>query len=226
MLASWLTLIGATFAALLPIANPFSTAPVFLAVTSNMMPDERMDQARRACIYTFFTLAVTLGAGALILAFFGISLQALRIAGGLIVANIGFGMLNPKPKTEDPQEKHASSMAKHDVAFTPIAMPMLSGPGSIAVTVGMATEADTPLENLAIVVGIALVCLVSWIVLRSSTRVVEYLGATGVDVLSRIMGLLLVCIGIQFIFRGLEEFIASPEFMGAMLNAIRAASGS
>ncbi len=226
MFATLLTVIGATFAALLPIANPFSTAPVFLAITSNMMPEERLDQARRACIYTFAILVVTLGAGAVILAFFGISLPALRVSGGMIVANIGFGMLNPTPETEDPQDKYASSMIKHDVAFTPLAMPMLSGPGAIAVTIGMATEAETPLENLAIVVGIALVCVVSLIVLRSSTRVVEYMGATGVDVLNRIMGLLLVGIGVQFIFRGLGEVVTSPAFMRAVLDAIKAASGS
>jgi len=226
MLQDWITLIGATFAALLPIANPFSTAPVFVAITRNLDSHDRLKQARMACIYMFAVLAVTLLAGALILAFFGISLAALRLAGGLIVARIGFGMLNPEPEVELPADQRRVFVQRTDVAFTPLAMPLLSGPGSIAVTIGMATEVARPLENIAILAGIALVTLACWLVLRSSTRVVDRLGETGVNVLTRIMGLLLVCIGIQFVFRGLQEVVTDPAFMGAVVEAIRAAGGS
>jgi multiple antibiotic resistance protein len=225
MLQDWITLIGATFAALFPIANPFSTAPVFVAITRNLNTTERLGQARMACVYMFAVLAVTLLAGALILAFFGISLAALRLAGGLIVARIGFGMLNPAPEEELPSDQRRVFVQRTDVAFTPLAMPLLSGPGSIAVTIGMATEVARPLENIAILVGIALVTLACWLVLRSSTRVVDKLGETGVSVLTRIMGLLLVCIGIQFVFRGLQEVVTDPSFMGAVVEAIRAAGG-
>lgn len=226
MLASWLTLIGATFAALLPIANPFSTAPVFVAITRNMMPAERLAQARRACLYMFAVLVVTLLAGALIMAFFGISLPALRVAGGLIIARIGFGMLNPQPQPELPEENQQEFLEKTDVAFTPLAMPLLSGPGSIAVTIGMATEVDRPGENVAIILGIALVSFASWLVLRSSARVMDRLGATGVSVLTRIMGLILVCIGIQFIFRGIAEAVSSDAIMGPIVEAVLRAGGS
>ena len=226
MITSWLTLISATFAALLPIANPFSTAPVFVALTKGMMPADKLQQARQACIYMFAVLVVTLLAGALILTFFGISLPALRLAGGLIVARIGFGMLNPEPEKDLPKAQQESLVDKRDLAFTPLAMPMLSGPGSIAVTIGMATEVDTPMENLPIIIGIALVSLVSWLVLRSSVRVVDWLGETGVNVLTRIMGLLLVCIGIQFVFRGLAEALSSDKFMRPIIEAILRANGA
>lgn len=226
MLQDWITLIGATFAALFPIANPFSTAPVFVAITRNLNTPERLRQARMACIYMFAVLTVTLLAGALILAFFGISLAALRLAGGLIVARIGFGMLNPEPEEELPPDQRRVFVQRTDVAFTPLAMPLLSGPGSIAVTIGMATEAaERPLENIAILVGIALVTVTCWLVLRSSTRIVDKLGETGVNVMTRIMGLLLVCIGIQFIFRSLQEVLTNPDFMGPVVDAIRAAAG-
>lgn len=224
MIQDWLTLVAATFAALLPIANPFSTAPVFVAVTRKMTAERRRQQARLACVYAFAVLTVTLLAGALILNFFGLSIHALRVAGGLIVARIGFGMLNPKPQDELDEGTQAEAMAMEDVAFTPVAMPMLSGPGSIAVTLGMATEVGHPLENAAIIAGIALVALVSWLVLRSSVRVVAFLGVTGVNVLTRIMGLLLVGIGIQFIFVGILESLTSDRVIGAIVDAVRRAS--
>ena len=123
MIAVVLTLAAATFAALLPIANPFSTAPVFATVTRRMTPERRLQQARMACIYTFSVLTVALLAGALILTFFGISIHALRFAGGLIVARIGFGMLNPHPEEKIGGEARAEAMEMQDVAFTPIAMP-------------------------------------------------------------------------------------------------------
>jgi len=224
VIESWLTLVAATFAALLPIANPFSTAPVFVAVTRSMTPERRMQQARQACIYAFVVLTTTLLAGALILNFFGLSIHALRIAGGLIVARIGFGMLNPKPDDELDPETRREAMQMQDVAFTPVAMPMLSGPGSIAVTLGMATEVGHPFENTAIITGIALVAFVSWLVLRSSVRVVAFLGVTGVNVLTRIMGLLLVGIGIQFVFVGTIEPLTSDRVIGAIVEAVRRAS--
>ena len=220
-----LTLAAATFAALLPIANPFSTAPVFATVTRRMTPERRLQQARMACIYTFSVLTVALLAGALILTFFGISIHALRFAGGLIVARIGFGMLNPHPEEKIDDETRAEAMRMHDVAFTPIAMPMLSGPGSIAVTIGMATEVEQPIEYAAIIAGIGLVVLTAWLVLRSSARVVAYLGVTGVTVLTRIMGLLLVGIGIQFLFTGIIEPLTSDRIIQTIVDAVERASG-
>jgi len=225
-MSEWLTLVGATFAALLPIVNPFSTAPVFLAVTSRMTPKRQRQQALMACIYAFSVLTVTLLAGALILAFFGLSIHALRVAGGLIVARIGFGMLNPHPEEKLDTNMRQEAMDKVDVAFTPLAMPMLSGPGSIAVTIGMTTEAERPIEYLAITLGIALVGFVAWLVLRSSMRVVDFLGTTGVTALTRVMGLLLVGVGVQFVFRGVIEPLVSDEVIGAIVEAVRRASAN
>ena len=219
-----LTLTAATFAALLPIANPFSTAPIFATITRRMTPGRQREQARMACVYTFAVLTVALLAGALILTFFGISIYALRVAGGLIVARIGFGMLNPHPEERIDDEAHAEAMEMQDVAFTPIAMPMLSGPGSIAITIGMATEVDRPIENVAIIAGIALVAFTAWLVLRSSVQVVAYMGVTGVMVLTRIMGLMLVGIGVQFVFTGVFEAVASDAVIQTLVDAVARAS--
>lgn len=221
MIGSWITIAVVTFIGILPIANPFSTAVVFLTITERFSEERRRQQALLACIYMAGVLITFLLLGSLIMNFFGISIPGLRIAGGLIVARIGFGMLNPTPENEMPEESREEAVRMDDVAFTPLAMPMLSGPGSIAVTIGMATEADGVGENLAIVVGIGLVALVSWLVLRASARVVRALGATGMNAMGRIMGFLLICIGVQFIVDGTHDILSSPEFWGPILGAIR-----
>ena len=222
MLLDFLALVTGTFVALLPIANPFSTAPVFAAITRDMSPARREQQARLACTYMAAVLLVALLAGALILTFFGISIHALRVAGGLIIARIGFGMLNPSPTPELTEESRQEAMDRVDIAFTPIAMPLLSGPGSIAVTIGMATSAARPLEFVAIAIGIAAVSLASWLVLHFANRVAGFLGVTGMTALTRVMGLLLVGIGVQFVFTGTISAFTSE----AVVSAIQAALGA
>jgi multiple antibiotic resistance protein len=219
MFDDWLTLIGVTFGALLPIANPFSTAPVFVAITQQMSHAHRWQQARMAAIYMAVVLLVSLLAGALILEFFGISLPALRIAGGLVIARIGFSMLNPEPEEKLPEEDQKEALDKRDIAFTPIAMPMLSGPGSIAVTISMATSVERQIDYVAVGIGILIVAFLSWLVLRSSTQIVDFLGSTGVNVLTRLMGLILVCIGIQFIATGIFELVTDPTIVKAIYEA-------
>ena len=219
MFVDWLTLSGVTFGALLPIANPLSTAPVFVAISRRMSDARRKQQARMAGIYMAVVLLVSLLAGALILEFFGISLPALRIAGGLVIARIGFSMLNPEADEKLPEKDQKAALDMREIAFTPIAMPMLSGPGSIAVTISMATEVDRPPEYVAVGAGILIVAFFSWLVLRSSTRIIGFLGSTGVNVLTRLMGLILVCIGIQFITTGVFELITDLESVQAIWEA-------
>ncbi|HNP64141.1 MAG TPA: MarC family NAAT transporter [Woeseiaceae bacterium] len=222
MISSWIAIAVVTFIGIFPIANPFSTAVVFLTITERFSEEQRRQQALLACVYMAVILITFLLLGTLIMNFFGISVPGLRIAGGLIVARIGFGMLHSKAENEMPEESRKEAVQMTDVAFTPLAMPMLSGPGSIAVTIGMATDADGVGENLAIVVGIGLVALVSWLVLRASARVVSVMGVTGMNALGRIMGFLLVCIGIQFIVDGTHDILSSAAFWGPVLDAIRA----
>lgn len=221
MIGSWLAITAVTFVGILPIANPFSTSVVFLTITEGFSEDRRRQQARLACFYMAGILIVFLLLGTLIMTFFGISLPGLRIAGGLIVARIGFGMLNSTPDDNISAQSREEAVLKDDIAFTPLAMPMLSGPGSIAVTIGMATEANGVGENVAIVVGIGLVAFVSWLVLRASERVVRVLGATGMNAMGRIMGFLLICVGIQFIVDGAHQVFSSPDFWGPILEAVR-----
>ena len=211
----------ATFIALLPIANPFSTAVVFLAITPHLSEERKRSQAFMASVYMSAILLVFLFTGAYIMSFFGISLPGVRIAGGLIVSRIGFAMLNPQEDEKSlQQEEKDEAMTMGDLAFTPLAMPMLSGPGAIAVTISFATDADSGPEFLAISIGIVMVAVVSWLVLRASRQVVRFLGPTGINAMSRIMGFLLVCVGIQFFVLGLKGFIVNPEFLVPLLELL------
>jgi len=220
---SWLTIVVGTVGALLPIANPLSTAPVFTALTHSFSAAERARQARQAAFYMATVLLVCLSAGALILTFFGITLPVLRMAGGFIVARVGFGMLGAKPGASGAADAHECAVAQPDVSFTPIALPLLSGPGSMAVTIGMATNVHHAGEYLAVAAGIVVVALLAWVVLRSSGEVDRLLGPTGMDAMGRVMGFLLVCIGFQFAATGVLEGITNERVMQSIVSAYEAA---
>ncbi|HUQ53607.1 MAG TPA: MarC family NAAT transporter [Gammaproteobacteria bacterium] len=199
-----------TVGALLPIVNPLSAVGLVVGITQELTEAERRQQIARACIYMFGILTAFLVAGGVIMSFFGISIPGLRIAGGLIVGYIGFRMLFPDTSGISRQERDEAAH-KPDVSFTPLAMPMLSGPGSIGVVVGIASTAqdgDHVVLNYALVaMGIAVTALISYVVLRAATRLNQVLGATGMNAIARLMGFLLVCIGVQFVINGIGDVV-------------------
>jgi multiple antibiotic resistance protein len=202
------TLILSTVGALLPIVNPFSAVGLVVSITAGLSETERAEQVRRACIYMFFILVTFLVAGGLIMTFFGISIPGLRIAGGMIVSYLGFRMLFPETPAISRQEQ-AEAMHKPDVSFTPLAMPSLSGPGSIAVVLGVSStiqERGHLVFGYAFVaIGIAVTAVISYVVLKAATRLDRLLGATGMNAMARLMGFLLICIGVQFIINGVTD---------------------
>jgi multiple antibiotic resistance protein len=207
------TILG-TISALLPIANPLTTVAILPAIAGHLSPVERARQVRRACFYMAGILVVFLLAGALLMDFFSISIPGLRIAGGLIVCRFGFNMLFPP--TEHPHEKKIN--AKRDISFSPLAMPTMSGPGSIAVVISMSTGVHSQtalpiwLGYLSVVVGIVIVAFIAWLVLRASERLTILLGDEGIEAVSRIMGFLLICIGVQFVINGTSNLLHDPLF--------------
>ena len=204
--------IVSTVGALLPIVNPLSTVGVVVSITQGLTETERRAQIGRACIYMFFILTAFLVAGGVIMSFFGISIPGLRIAGGLIVSYIGFRMLFPDTTGISVREQ-AEAAHKPDVSFTPLAMPMLSGPGSIGVVIGIASTAQDGehviLNHALVAIGIAVTAVISYAVLRAAMRLNTLLGATGMNAIARLMGFLLVCIGVQFVINGIVETIGS-----------------
>ena len=196
------------FFGLLPVANPFSTAPVFLSLTSDMSAADRAKVARLTAMYMTIILLVFLFVGVLILDFFGITVEGLRAAGGLIILVMGMRMLFPAPKQQVEVDTETSDFS---IAFTPLAMPISSGPGSIAVVIGMAADiartggpvSDHIGQYVFIICGILLVVFVTWLVLSGASKVVRFLGASGIDAMTRIMGFFLVAIGVEFILRSI-----------------------
>ena len=190
--------------------NPFSTAPLFVSLTANFEPRKRRRQAFKACAYAFAILVAFLLVGRTIVDFFGISIPGIRAAGGLIIVAIGFRMLFPA--AEAASDSEAPAAPDHDVAFSPLAMPSLAGPGSIAVVMSAAAQIrgerpdDWVLIYVAVIAGMAATLVFSYLVLRLADALVKFMGREGIEAMTRIFGFLLVCIGMQFLLTGIADF--------------------
>lgn len=205
-------LIFATIASLLPIVNPFSTAPMFLSLTESYSEIERNKQARQGVLYMVAILLVFLVAGTFIMNFFGLSLPGMRIAGGILVSGVGMGMLKPKDNFEQTEEETKEAEAKQDISFTPLAMPSLSGPGAISVVIGMSSIAHGHwLDYVYIALGILVVAAIVYITLRSSTKLVRFLGVNGLHAMTKIMGFIILCVGVQFIVTGVMGVLTGDQ---------------
>jgi multiple antibiotic resistance protein len=217
-----------TIIGVLPIINPFAGAVTFIAITEGDTRARRLGQARMACVYVTLILAGALLCGSFVMNFFGISIPGLRIAGGIIVAGVGMKMLAPKhssPRRDDTD--HQAALAKNDVSFSPMAMPILSGPGSIAVTIGFASLATTWVDYGVIILGIVVSALACYLVLRVTLRMNGLLGPNGLSALTQMMGFIIMCMGVQFIVNGVLALLSEPDFAAAMHAAFGAgASGA
>jgi multiple antibiotic resistance protein len=215
----WELILG-TVVALLPLINPLASAPTFLAITEGDTRERRLQQLRMACIYMVVLLGSFLIGGTFIMGFFGISIPGLRIAGGLLVAGIGFGMLMGSPSDMGNSRAEQEARAKRDVSFSPLAMPMLSGPGSIAVTIGFTSLATQWVDYIAIMLGIITVAVITYVTLRLSERVVRVIGVNGMNALSKVMGFLILCIGIQFVVNGILGIATEPALIRGIRDAV------
>lgn len=217
----WELILG-TAIGLLPIINPLVSVPVFLAITEGDSEAQRRAQARRGCLYMIGILVSFLICGTFIMNFFGLSIPGLRIAGGILVCGIALTMFAPPKDDDDERRRREEARAKRDISFTPLAMPMLSGPGSIAVTISFTSLARHWLDYVAIILGILIVAVISFYTLTLSRRLVNVIGANGMSALSKIMGFLLLCMGIQFVVTGSVGVLTAPEVINAFREALRA----
>ncbi|HEY0946504.1 MAG TPA: MarC family NAAT transporter [Opitutaceae bacterium] len=218
----WELILG-TVIALLPIINPLASTPVFLVITEGDSDERRREQAKWGCIYMVAILVAFLIGGTFIMNFFGLSIPGLRIAGGLLVSRIGLNMLLTSPGSDaDEQKRHEEARAKRNIAFTPLAMPMLSGPGSIAVTVGFTSLSTAWLDYVAIILGIVVVAVISFVTLSLSSRIVRLIGVNGMNALTKIMGFLILCIGIQFVVNGVVGVASDPAVLRGIREAMTA----
>jgi multiple antibiotic resistance protein len=195
------------FIAILPVVNPFSAPPIFISITEGLDPDERRWQARKASLYAFIILLVSLMAGTFILKFFSISLPAVQIAGGLLIARTGFQMLGPQREHHQTPLEEQEAREKEDVSFVPLAMPLLSGPGAMAVMINLASRVAHWTEWFIISIASAAVCVITYFVLVESVRLVRVLGVNGMNALSKLMGFLLLSMAVQFVINGVSTTV-------------------
>jgi multiple antibiotic resistance protein len=194
----------ATFLALFPIVNPFGGIPLFFSLTADFTYAERCRTARNTALYVIGILVVFMLFGRFVLNFFGISLPVLQIAGGLIVANTAWGMVTGSSRTTNEEDREA--LTKEDISLTPMAMPMLSGPGSIGVVMGLAAHADSMLAYIGMILGIIAIGLTVYLFLRLGGPLVKRLGPGTMGGISRIFGFLILAIAVQLVWDGVAEF--------------------
>jgi multiple antibiotic resistance protein len=210
------TFLGAflfAFPTLFSIVNPIGGALIFKEVTSDRTPAERRVLAQKVGVYSAIILLVSLWLGGYILGFFGISLGALRVAGGLVVTVSAWGLLMEPKRHEDERAEHVApaQAANDDIAFFPLTMPLTTGPGTMAVAIALASQRPTgggvgtlDFFGGASLAAISIAAMV-WLSYSWSDRVVAMLGDQGARILSRLVAFLLLCVGVQIISTGVES---------------------
>jgi multiple antibiotic resistance protein len=198
------------------LVDPFAVIPMFLAITQGSPEPERRQMARRSAWTCAIVLCSFALAGSLIFKMFGITLPAFKIAGGIILLQIGLDMLQARQShTKVTDEETAEGAAKSDASIIPLGMPMLAGPGAISTVMVLIGESHAIWQQAIIYATIIFTAVVSYLVLAGADRVRRYLGETGIRIMMRLMGLLLVALAVQFVANGLTDFgvlkpLASP----------------
>lgn len=197
------------FAALFSVLNPIGTVPIFVGLTQDYDKKERSKVSLLTAINVFIILIISFFVGQYVLSFFGITITALRIAGGIIIASSGFSLLNGKFSKNRGIDKKVEEdiQMRNSIALTPLAMPMLAGPGSISLLIAFYQEHNTTNEIIISSLAILVVSTIIFLILRSAHYLAKYLGASGIVAISRIVGFLTIAIGIQYIISAVLSII-------------------
>jgi multiple antibiotic resistance protein len=199
------------FVTILVTIDPPGLAPLFLALTRSMTREERKQVSVRASLISFVVLAVFAVAGAIVLGVLGITLPAFRVAGGLLLFYIAFEMVFER--RHDRKEKSADAAISkdhiHDVAAFPLAIPLIAGPGAISATVLLSGSFPGPLATTLLVAIIFLCLVLTYLVLLLAERVDRFLGHTGRSILTRLLGVILAALAVQFVADGIKALMAA-----------------
>jgi multiple antibiotic resistance protein len=188
------------------LVDPFAALPTFLAVTAGQDNAKRVRTARKASLTAFVILTAFALAGSYIFKLFDITLPAFEIAGGIILLLIGLEMLQAKRSaTQETHPETEAASTKDDAGIVPMGIPMLAGPGAITSVMVLVGQAQTRWQMVAILLAIAITAAICFVVLGSATRVATVLGETGIRILVRIMGLLLVALAVQYFVNGMVD---------------------
>lgn len=192
------------------LTNPLGTMPLFLTMTHEMTEDDRKQIAKRATFVAFVILVGFTILGQVIFKIFGLSSNGFRVAGGIIIFNIGYNMLQARYSSAK-VDPGGVKTAVNDISITPLAIPMICGPGAIAQGIVLMEEADGIGKKLALLAAIIVVFILIYVILRASSRLNKILGETGINVMMRLMGLILMVIAVEIFVGGAQPILAPFE---------------
>jgi multiple antibiotic resistance protein len=199
------------------IVDPLATMPAFLAMTPNDTPEQRIRTARLACCVTAGVLLAFSVAGQLVFKVMGITMPAFEIAASIVLLLVALDMLRARrSRVQETHEETKAGMEKMDIAITPLAIPMLAGPGAISTTILLQNEAHNVPQHIALYGCILMVSLVSYLVLRIAARGTRWLNPIAMSIATRIMGLLLASVAIQFMLNAIKAIhtdLISPPIL-------------
>lgn len=194
------------FIGLVAIINPLGLLPVFVSLTSHQTPQERMKTNTTANIAVMVILWVSMFGGQVILDVFGISIASFRIAGGSLITLIAWSMLQGKlGEVKHNKEEKGESIAKESIAVVPLALPLMAGPGAISSTIVYSSQFHTPSQLFGLSLVVVVFSLFSWLVFRAAPLLFRLMGKTGINVVTRIMGLIMMSLGIEIMVAGLKH---------------------
>lgn len=198
------------FTSFFTLINPLGTMPIFMSMTSTLSKKRRKQTAKKASLVAFFTIIGFAFSGQIMFDFFGISVNSFRIVGGLIFFAMGWDMLQARLvniKHTDDEEKIDAYV--EDISITPLAIPMICGPGAITNAIVLMEDSQTLPQKIVLIVVIAVVLLLTYLILVGGSKITDFLGKTGNKVMMRLMGLIVMVIAVEFFFSGLKPIVIS-----------------
>lgn len=195
------------FTSFITLMNPLGIMPIFMSMTSDLSPNERMHTAKKANIVAFLTIVGFALSGQLLFKFFGISVNSFRMVGGIIFFMMGYDMLQARLVKVKFNKEASKKKYVNDISITPLAIPMICGPGAITNSIVLMEDANNTYKKAILLATVFLVCLISFIVLWSSSKIIKWLGETGNTIMMRLMGLIVMVIAVEFFFSGLKPIL-------------------
>lgn len=195
-----------SFTSFFTLINPLGTMPIFMTMTADLEQKQRTRTAKKASIVSFITIVIFAFSGQLLFNFFGISVNSFRIVGGVIFFLMGMDMLQARLNKVKIKESEIKTYV-NDISITPLAIPMICGPGALTNAIVLMEDADSIERKGVLIASILLVMVLTYFILYSASRVIKFLGETGNNVMMRLMGLIVMVIAVEFFFSGLKPIL-------------------
>ena len=205
-----LKFITIAFTSLFALVNPIGFTPMFISLVDGMSNDKKNKIANRGVLTAMLTLTMFLFVGEFIFQFFGITIEAFKIAGGILFMRSSFNLIEvKKSRTRITPAEEEDITDTEDIAYTPIGIPLIAGPGAITSVMVLATSCPNVQYKLSLLSVIILTMIITLIILRMSSKITKKIGTTGLRIIQRVMGIILLTISVQFIIDGIKSIISN-----------------